>query len=194
MGALLSRDETIDGLRELTERARHAGITGAHIHIVGGSALRLAYFDRAATPDIDAQISHEEQLRPHVEQIARERGWPSDWLNSNAAQFIPHWGRKVDWEPLHDSEIISVWVAPASALLAMKLRAMEGRRGRDESDVAHLLAVCGIADVDEAEEVLGSYFPGDAFSDRVAEAVKAMFDHGLPVITEAPTDPFSEAS
>ncbi len=78
-------------------------ISGISIRILGGAALRIASFDRATTSDIDAQIQSLDKILPLVEEIGRERGWPSDWLNDQAAMFIPRWGRTVEWEALLES-------------------------------------------------------------------------------------------
>jgi hypothetical protein len=81
----LDRDDLIDGLRDVIRGAREQGITGVSIRIVGGAALRLAHFDRDTTSDIDAQIEPIDRLAPIIEAIARNHGWPTDWLNNKAA-------------------------------------------------------------------------------------------------------------
>jgi len=183
----LGREELIDGLRELVRRAHASGVTGAKIYIVGGAALRLAYYDRPTTPDIDAKIEAFGQLKPLVEEIAAERGWYPDWLNDQAAKFLPVVGDfDIDWQPIHDDEHISVWIAPVDALLAMKLKAMEGRSGRDERDVAHLLALNGCTNAEEAETILDRFFPGDALNDRAYSVLLAIFETGLPMVPETP--------
>lgn len=80
----LDRQDLIEGLREVVRQTHEQGITGVSIRIVGGAALRLAYFERATTADIDAQIEPLVQITPIVEQIARDRGWPAAWLNNEA--------------------------------------------------------------------------------------------------------------
>lgn len=185
----LERDDIISGLRELVVRAHAAGITGARVHIVGGAALRLAYFDRPATRDIDARIQPADALQPIVEGIGVERGWDTDWLNGDAVKFIPGYGAAVNWLPLHHDEHVSIWVAPTDTLLAMKLKAIEGRRGRDEDDVAHLLAITGITTADEAEKLLDSFFPGDALNERALATLESIMAKGLPVVPPAPPLP-----
>jgi hypothetical protein len=78
----LSRQDLVDGLRELIRRADTAGVTGVSIRIVGGAALRLAYFERPTTADIDAQIEPLDRLAPIIADVARDRGWPPNWLNN----------------------------------------------------------------------------------------------------------------
>jgi len=183
----LDRDDLIEGLRELVHQTHEQGISGVSIRIVGGAALRLAYFERATTADIDAQIDPLAQITPIIEQIALERGWPSDWLNNEAVGFIPAWGQAVDWAPIFDDETVSISVAPIDALLAMKLNA--ARPGRDTEDIAKLLVLNDIKDVDEAEAVFESYYPGDALPERTIQLLRRIFDAGLPPRPEAPSSP-----
>jgi hypothetical protein len=145
---------------------------------VGGVGLRLAYFDRATTADIDAQIEPIAQITPIVEQIALERGWPSNWLNNEAVGFIPAWGQTVDWEPIFDDENVSISVAPVDAFLAMKLNA--ARPGRDTDDIAKLLVLNDIKAVDEAEAIFESYHLGDTFPVRTIKLLRRIFKLGLP--------------
>ncbi len=54
----LDRQDLIGGLREVIRRAWLPESTGISIRIVGGAALRMARFERAATYDIDATLIH----------------------------------------------------------------------------------------------------------------------------------------
>ncbi len=178
MVAPLDRQDLIDGLREVIRRARPLEFTGISIRIVGGAALQIAYFERATTYDIDAQIQPLDHIAPLVEEIGRERGWPSDWLNNKAAMFIPSWGREVEWEPLFDDATISISVAPVDALLAMKLKA--ARPGRDTDDIVQLLALNEVDAVGSAEALFESFYPGDALQDRTIALLEQIFERGLP--------------
>jgi hypothetical protein len=183
----LDRQDLIDGLREVVHLAREQGIQGVSIRIVGGAALRLAYFERATTTDIDAQIEPLAQLTPIIEQIALDRGWPNNWLNNEAVGFIPAWGQTVDWEPLLDDENVSISVAPIDALLAMKLNA--ARPGRDTDDIAKLLALNSVTTVEDAEAIFEAFYPGDALTARTIALLRRAFDVGLPGKPTAPTNP-----
>lgn len=192
MVTALDRDDLIDGLRELVRRARAEGISGVSIQIVGGAALRLAYFDRPTTMDIDARIHPVESLAALIAAIAIEHDWPVDWLNANASQFIPGWDTSVQWRPLLDDESVAIWVAPLDVLLAMKLHALQSRPGRDADDVAKLLRLNDIEDVAGAEEHYGRFYPGDGFTTRTHDTVKRMFQIGLPAVGDAPPLPSFE--
>lgn len=118
----LDRDDLIRGINQVIEKLRAAG-QPAGIRIVGGAALALRYFDRRTTTDIDAQLRPEAPILMIAIEVADENGWPHDWLNSNATQFIPAFGADPGWEVLYSSEGIVVEVASPRALLVMKLNA-----------------------------------------------------------------------
>jgi hypothetical protein len=173
----LDRDSLIDGLSDLIERVRAAGISPVRISIVGGAALALSHIDRRRTVDVDARLEPHDLLVHIAERIAVDRDWPADWLNSNATQFFPDWGKTVEWKPLYDREGIRVEVAPADALLAMKLRAAMSRPGRDTADIVSLVAELDIRSADHAESIFSAYYPGDGLNDRVYALVERAVEH-----------------
>ena len=176
--ARLDRDDLIDALRELIREAHAAGLSGVTIRIIGGAALRLAHFERDTTVDIDAQITPLDQLQPVIDRMAMSRGWPADWLNNNAAMFLPSWGRDVDWQTVFDDGDVSIAVAPTDALLAMKLLA--SRPGRDTPDITKLLALNEINSVEAAEELFEAFYPGDALPEKAIRLLNKIFEIGLP--------------
>lgn len=186
----LDRDDLIGGLRDVVVRARHAGISGVTIEIIGGAALRLAYIERATTVDIDARLAPEDQLAPIIREIATDRGWPENWLNSDAVQFIPRWGRDVHWRTLWAVDGVAISVASPESLLAMKLHALQHRGNRDIGDVAKLLTIVGVSSVDAAEQVYGEFYPGDEFTPRTYERLERVFEVGLPAAESQPPTPF----
>ncbi len=184
----LDRDDLISGLRAVVERAHQRGLGPISIRIIGGAAIRLAYFERATTVDIDARIDPNGSLSELIDEIAAERQWPNDWLNSAAqkAGFIPTWGRQVEWMPLYTDDLLSIEVASVEALMAMKLRAFERRGRRDLGDVVGLLALSGASDAAEVEELFEAYFPGDTLQQTTVDFLRATLADGL---TAAPTPP-----
>ena len=180
----LDRDDLIDALRELIQEAHIEGLTGVTIRIVGGAALRLAHFDRDTTVDIDAQLAPLDQLQPIIDRMATSRGWPADWLNNNAAMFLPSWGRGVDWQTVFDDGGVSIAVAPTDALLAMKLLA--SRPGRDTPDITKLLALNEITSVEAAGELFEAFYPGDALPEKAIRLLNKIFEIGLPSKPPAP--------
>lgn len=183
----LTRAELVSGLRELVLRARQSGISGIRILIVGGAALQLGHFDRQLTYDIDARLEPASELLELARVIAAERGWAPDWLNDSAAQFIPAYGRTVEWVPVMQADDIEVAIAPQDVLLAMKLRA--ARPGRDTEDIARLMALNHIESVDAASDLFAEFYPGDDLSDRAVAQVQKILEVGLPANSPAPALP-----
>ncbi len=66
----------------------------------------------------------------------------------------------------------------------MKLKA--GRRGRDDEDVAVLLAHLEISTVEEAEEIFEEQYPGELPPDSAYRMLKEIFAIGLPAVTTPP--------
>jgi hypothetical protein len=84
--AEFTRDEMIDGLRDLVSRLRGTG-QPSRIQIVGGAAIALTLNEhRSATADIDGPVSPPEVVLAVAGTIAAERNWRDDWLNDAAAQ------------------------------------------------------------------------------------------------------------
>lgn len=185
-GEQLDRDDLIRGLNAVIAKLRATG-QPAGIRIIGGAAIALRYFDRDTTSDVDARLQPEAPILAIAVEVAGENNWPSDWLNSNAAHFIPAYGTDPEWEVIYSADGIIVEVASPRALLAMKLNA--SRLGRDDYDIANLLAICGVADVDSAENLLSDFFPGDGLPDKALRLLKPIFAHGLPEIPVAPPAP-----
>lgn len=173
----LDRESLIAGLNDLIERVHAEEIGPVRISIVGGAALALSHVDRRRTVDVDARLHPHDALTRIAERMAVERDWPADWLNSNASQFFPDWGKSVDWRPLYDRKGVRVEVAPADALLAMKLRAAMSRPGRDTADIVSLVAELDIEHADDAERIFSAYYPGDALTDRVYALVERAVAH-----------------
>ncbi len=152
--------------------------TDARIRIVGGAALKLYFPNRRRTIDVDVEIDASSQaaaaITHAVTDVARERGWPEDWLNSAAAGFIPSIGAAVEWHTLLIAGRVTVEVITLDALLAMKLKAMERRGARDVGDVALLLQHCDISTPQDAEDLVGRFFPGDGLTPRCLEILSQL--------------------
>jgi hypothetical protein len=72
-------------------------------------------------------------------------------------------------------------------MLAMKLRA--NRPGRDDTDIAKLMAICGISSVAEAEDLYESYYSAEMMPDRAVAMVTRIVTVGLPAVPPRPTAP-----
>jgi hypothetical protein len=112
-------------------------------------------------------------------------GWPEDWLNNQAAGFVPDFGRRATiWETLYDDGQVAIQVASADAMLAMKLRA--NRPGRDDADIAKLMVICGVDTLAAAEELYEDFYSAEVLPERAVRMVTRILEVGLP---ESPVPP-----
>ncbi|HEX9440719.1 MAG TPA: nucleotidyltransferase, partial [Roseiflexaceae bacterium] len=88
--ALLTRQDIIAALERLGQLATAEGYT-LHLMVVGGAAMVLGYNARQSTHDIDALFLPPPEarvVREWVQVIAREYGWPDDWLTDAAKGYL----------------------------------------------------------------------------------------------------------
>lgn len=165
----LDREAILDGLNELAVLASAKGIETT-IFVLGGSAIALTEGSkRRTTTDIDSHIRSSSvdrrSLLGVVEEIAQRRRWPISWLNTAAEQFLPDAEQEpIAWAPILSVAGVHVFCAPASLLLAMKLRSNRGRR--DTDDLPALLAATGLLGRREIEEGFANYFPHDEIAPK----------------------------
>ena len=162
MNGSLDRDALTQLLDDLAHRLRRRRVR-AHIYVMGGAAMTLAFARERSTHDIDARIdSAHADVTAAVREIARERQLPGSWLNEQATSYLP---RKPDTAAptLYDSPSLVVTGASPRYLLAMKLRSA---RGHDEQDVATLIRHLGITTAPEAVEVHDHLFPDTPMTAR----------------------------
>jgi hypothetical protein len=185
--AEFTRPEIINGLRDLVRRLRSAG-QPSRIQIVGGAAIALTLNERrSATVDVDGPVSPPDIVLATAAAIASERNWRSDWLNDAAAQFLPTgYGRAAGWVTIYDADGVTVEVADAETLLAMKVYAAQKRGRRELEDLEVLIPAVGLTTVDEVEALYESFYPGDELTERTATIIQAVLDHQEPT---PPTPP-----
>lgn len=186
MSQVLSREDIIAGLRDLVRELHRRGETGG-IRLVGGAALALQYFDRGVTADVDAVHildGRDDVVADAVRVVARKNRWVPNWLNFEVTRIdaLPAWGKRVEWKTLYAEAGVTLEVASAEALLAMKLKA--SRRGRDTTDIRKLLGVCQIKDFAAVENLYEDFYPGDALPDRAITMVEGIFAEGTPSVPE----------
>lgn len=188
MADALDREDIISSLRDLVGELHAAGEV-AGIRLVGGAALVIRYFNRRTTGDLDSlhiQPGSDDAVLAAASRVGDRRGWGTGWFNFAVehSDSVPTFGRRtVEWETIYDRAGVVVQVASKEALLAVKLRA--NRPGRDVNDIRQLLALCGIATLQEVEEHYEDYYPGDGLTDRAIDMVARIFEGGLP--TEVPS-------
>ena len=189
MSQSLSRDDIIRGLKELATDLNSRGIT-AEIFIIGGAALVLRYFDRRLTSDVDLRAMNFDIIQPSAEVVADNNGWDLDWINNAATQFVPTLGKYVTWETLYENQGVSFKVTTPEVMLVMKLAA--SRTGRDDQDIANLLAITGLTTLQELEELFEEYFPGDVLPQKALRMINSLLNTGLPDKPTAPPPPVLE--
>ncbi|SKK33476.1 nucleotidyltransferase [Mycobacteroides abscessus] len=153
----------------LATKLQRRNIIG-HVHVIGGAAMLLAYNSRTITRDIDAVFASDGPVVDAVREIAREKQWPTKWLNNQAAAYAarnPGEGMTVFEHP-H----LQVMATPAEHLLAMKVLA--ARAVRDADDALILLKHLNIRTTDAVWQILGRYFTDTMISDRTRLFVDAI--------------------
>jgi hypothetical protein len=162
---LFDRSELRRAFSALADKLQRRRVVG-QVHVVGGAAMLLAYDpSRAATRDIDALFSPDGPMVAAIREVAAELGWPSTWLNNQAASYIarvPGRGSLV-----FDHPYLQVAATPPEHLLAMKVLA--ARPVRDADDIRFLLDYLNISAAAEVWAVVRRYFPDTEIPTRSIE-------------------------
>ncbi len=187
----LTRADLLEALQELVRELRARKVRG-EIRIVGGAALSLSYFDRDVTQDIDVinvRGGDNEAIAEAARSVASKLGLNDNWLNFEVNQIdaLPTLGQEVEWRTIYSSPEVTIQVASAEALLAMKLRA--NRPGRDVNDIRALLALVGITDIQSSETLYESFYPGDVLPDRAIQILDNLLAEVDPQPITAPPAP-----
>ncbi len=169
-------DQISNLLRDLVRRLAQQGVSGG-IRVVGGSAIALMNPQRRATHDIDAVLAPVEPIMAAARDLAVQRGLPPDWLNDAVKAYVPPVGSE-DWVELIREGDLTVSIASAELLLAMKLYANRGRR--DTEDIEYLLGACGVTSLEEAQAIYERYHAQDLISDSAALRVQAWLSRRDP--------------
>ncbi|WP_430645129.1 hypothetical protein [Agromyces sp. GXS1127] len=69
----------------------------------------------------------------------------------------------------------------------MTLRA--NRPGRDDTDIANLMVICGVRSIDAAEELYEDVSSGEVLPDRAVRMVTRIIEVGLPPTPVRPSAP-----
>ncbi|BAS12591.1 hypothetical protein AHiyo8_08940 [Arthrobacter sp. Hiyo8] len=128
-GGELTADQIRALLHELGRRLQARGIHG-DIKLVGGAALILQGIGNRPTADIDASYADPATVNAVVTEMAEDYDLAPDWLNSNAAAFVPD---NATWVNLEQLDGLTIQAADTETLLAMKIAA---ERDKDTLDIA----------------------------------------------------------
>ncbi|MDB5656973.1 MAG: uncharacterized protein JWQ94_4586 [Tardiphaga sp.] len=195
MATGFDRDALLEAFDEIGRAAVAAG-TKLQIQVYGGSALMLASNFRFATEHVDiAEIGGEwpAWLRDVVARVARDNDWSEHWFN-DAVTFHLSALERAERDLLafgtfpRTAEAVGlcVMIPTARYMLAMKLKSLRvsdfSKGGQDMSDVAHLLRVLGITEIEPAIEILAEFFPKSAAdADKQRFVLKRLFAGGLAI-------------
>ena len=126
----------------------------------------LAFDARESTRDVDAinvAPGLAATVREFAQVVARERGWPEDWLNDGAKGYLIGLS---SGPVVFTAAGIDVWSPATAQVLAMKLSAW--RDDVDISDARHLLKVMS-GNRQEVWEALEPYLvPGEELKAQYA--------------------------
>jgi len=201
MTVAFDRDALLDAFDRIGRAAVDAG-TKLQIAVYGGSALMLASNFRFATEDVDmAEIGQPwpAWLSDIVARLALENAWSETWLNDAVSFHLSALARSdrdltaFGTFPRRGEHIgFVVFVPTARYMLALKLKALrisDFEKGKqDMADVAHLLKVLGLLDIEQAIEILAEFFPNSAAdADKQRFVLKRLFSGGT--IVDAPQYP-----
>ena len=166
---LFDREEIQRLLELLADRLASAGISGT-ISLVGGAALSLQYLtDRDATTDIDAILPQDEIVGTIIQQIALEEDLVPTWVNDAVKAYVPFETNEM-WIELFTVGAITIRIASAELLLAMKLKADRGMR--DRGDIEGLIKLLEVKEVHKIEEIYERFHHQEVLSERTLAVVK----------------------
>jgi hypothetical protein len=209
MAAAFDRNALLDAFDQIGRAAVKAG-TKLQIAVYGGSALMLASNFRFATEDVDiADIGRQWPvwLSEAVERIAKENNWSATWLN-DAVTFHLSPLAQADRDltafgtfPRRDEKTgLCVFVPTARYMFALKLKALrvsDFEKGQqDMADVAHLLKVLDLNDIEQAIAILAEFFPNSASdADKQRFVLKRLFakETSTGTSTDAPRYPRTDS-
>lgn len=147
----------------LAQKLNEAGVTGT-VSIVGGAAISLQYVhDRDSTTDIDALLPQNPAVQSVIAEISKSEDLPEHWINDAVKAYVPFEVSHM-WVDLFSIGNVTVRVASAELLLAMKLRADRGLR--DRGDIQRLLEICGCKSIDEVQEIYEKFQHQELLQER----------------------------
>ncbi len=172
----LDRDTLENLFDELAAELRHLQAR-AHVYIINGAAMTMAFRRDPAIRDVDPWIdSGHDAILQAVHTIARRHGLPSTWLNEQATAFLPDTPDRRA-AVVYDSPHLVITGASAEHLLAMKL---EAARRADEADIATLLEILRIRDAVTALDIHAALFPDSARAVRARTLLETVLARSAP--------------
>lgn len=177
----LSREQILQGLRDIDEEARRRGVL-IDLAVYGGAAMALAFDLRQATKDVDAVVRGSPDLvREVVRRIALDRGWPEDWLNDGVKGFLSSREQMAAFEEFSSDEPcgLRVYVPMPEYLFAMKCMAMRVasiEATADADDIIALARIIGLESVEEALDLVEGFYPKRLIPPKVRFGLEELMD------------------
>lgn len=182
---MLTAQDLHDAFMDLGTLARRDGKV-IDVAIYGGSALMLASNFRVATQDVDAVAEGGQDTIPRwAEEVARSRGWPSDWLNDGVRTYL---SPNVDGLQEHHTLLraypteqepgLRIFVPGVEYILAMKLMAMRLDPTGDKSDLAditNLITIVGFKTSEELIDFAANFYPEAKISARLRLGIREIW-------------------
>ncbi len=121
-------------------------------------------FDRSrVSGDIDVHVREDHgAVQQAILKIAREREWPTTWMNEQGTQKLPQTSDQRA-RVLYQSAHLVVTGASAEHIIAMKMRV---GRDIDWEDIERVAKHRGIESASELERIHDEVFPGEALPGR----------------------------
>jgi len=182
--AMLKKEDIIRGLRGIDVKAKDARIL-IDLSVYGGAALALAFDLREATRDVDAVVrGHAGFLKRVAMEVARDEGWPEDWLNDGVKGFTSEHEQMLLMETFAGSPDggLRIHVPTPEYLFAMKCMAMrpEGLDGsHDISDIEALADLAGIEDFASALTLVEAFYPAARIPPKVSFGLEEIMERVL---------------
>ncbi len=166
--------QDIHRLFNLLNQKLRAGDVQGELYLVGGAVMCLAFNARPSTHDVDAYFEPSKKVREAAAQVAAETNTRADWLNDGVKGYLSDRGQFNDFLELSH---LTVWVARADYLLAMKCLAMRiGEEFHDLDDIRYLLRHLNVTDYQEACNIITSYYPLQQFPQKTLFALQELLD------------------
>lgn len=169
---IFTKDYIIELFNELNERLKEEEIVG-DIVLYGGAVMCLQYNAREFTQDIDAFLSPKTEIEKIVEEIARERSIPADWLNDSVVQFTSENEQIKIFMKLSN---LNIYTANAEYLLALKIQSFRIGISSDEDDIKFLLNELKITVIQEVIEIIELFFPKGYLNQRTQYAIQYLIE------------------
>jgi hypothetical protein len=177
---VLDRQQIIDGLALLAELLVARGVEG-ELCVLGGTAMVLAFNARESTKDIDAVFEPAAIVRQAATEVQHARDLPEGWLNDAAKGFLSPRHDVIEGD-LPQFPGLRLTAPTAEYLFAMKCMASRiGLAASDPSDVQDLrflIAHLKLRTVDEALDIVTSYYPAERIPSRAAYLLEELFAEG----------------